>query len=352
LITIILPIRNEFKHISNTLDSINNQDYINDEIEIIVADGMSDDGTREILKHYQKKINNLIVINNPERIVPTGFNSALNISRGEIIVRLDGHTIIAPNYITRCVELLCEKDAMNVGGLMNAEGYGIYDEIVSIATSSKFGVGNSHFHYSKKGKWTDTVYLGAWKREVFKKIGGFDEELVRNQDDEFNFRIIQNNGRIWLDPSVKSSYYPRNSIKKLFKQYFQYGFYKVRVIQKRGGFTSWRHLIPGTFVLSLLLSLLLLPRAYSPFFIIMGSYVIANVYASFISLIRSKNTLNNLFSYKLFLLPITFFIIHFSYGLGFLFGLVKFWNKWKDQTTKDHHFNREEYVNKTTENYK
>ena len=190
MITIILPIRNEFKHISNTLDSINNQDYINDEIEIIVADGMSDDGTREILKHYQKKINNLIVINNPERIVPTGFNSALNISRGEIIVRLDGHTIIAPNYITRCVELLCEKDAMNVGGLMNAEGYGIYDEIVSIATSSKFGVGNSHFHYSKKGKWTDTVYLGAWKREVFKKIGGFDEELVRNQDDEFNFRII------------------------------------------------------------------------------------------------------------------------------------------------------------------
>jgi len=316
---------------------------------------MSDDGTREIIQDYQDKYPNIQIIDNPERIVPTGFNRALNVAKGEIIIRIDGHTLIETDYIRNCVKLLDKESAMNVGGLINAKGTSYFDKIVSIATSSRFGVGNAQFHFSEKGKWVDTVYMGTWKREVFEKIGGFDEELVRNQDDEFNFRLTQSGGKIWLDPSIKSVYYPRNSLKKLFKQYFQYGFYKVRVMQKRSGFASWRHLIPGFFVLALLISIFTFPIFPFPFFLFIGSYLIANLTATFIESLRSVNSQthkrinsSNLQSvYSFILLPITFFTLHFSYGLGFLCGMVYFWNKWNDRYVKDFHFDREQFIKNT-----
>jgi len=350
LISVILPSRNESNYISDTVDSIINQDYPKGRIEIIVADGMSDDGTRDIIQDYQKIYPNIKLIDNPERIVPTGFNRALNVARGKFIIRVDGHTKIKNNYFNKCIELLEKKDALNVGGLMNAKGTGIIDEIVSNATSSRFGIGNAQFHYSMKGNWVDTVYMGAWKRKVFEKIGGFDEELIRNQDDEFNFRLIQDGGKIWLDPSIKSVYHPRNSLNKLFKQYFQYGFYKIRVMQKRKGFVSWRHLVPGIFVFSLLVSMLLLPMSHFPFYLIVCSYLLANLIATLIESVKllSQSTIQII--YSIILTPITFFTIHFSYGLGFLMGLIKFWNKWNDRDVKDYHFNRDQFV-KNTKDY-
>ena len=346
-LSIIIPIRNECNFISNALDSIINQDFSRYNLEIIIADGMSDDGTREIIQNYHDKYPNIKIIDNPGRIVPTGFNRALNVAKGEIIIRIDGHTLIDTDYIKNCVELIDKEGAMNVGGLINAKGTSYFDKIVSIATSSRFGIGNAQFHFSKEGKWVDTVYLGTWKREVFEKIGGFDEELVRNQDDEFNFRLIQNGGKIWLDPSIKSVYYPRNSLKKLFKQYFQYGFYKVRVMQKRRGFASWRHLAPGAFVLSLFGSVLLLPVYHFPFYVIFGSYVIANFTATLYELLKSKKAQMYRLINSFALLPITFFTLHFSYGLGFLCGLGFFWNKWNDREVKDYHFDREQFIKNT-----
>jgi len=343
MLSIILPIRNESKFIADTLDSIIDQDYPGGDLEIIIADGMSDDGTREIIQKYQEKYPNITLIDNPERIVPSGFNRALNLTKGDIIIRVDGHTTIASDYVRNCTELLENKGALNVGGLMNAKGTGVYDEIVSIATSSRFGIGNAQFHFAKKGKWVDTVYMGAWKREAFERFGGFDEELVRNQDDEFNFRLIQNGVKIWLDPSIKSVYYPRNSFKKLFKQYFQYGFYKVRVMQKRRGFASWRHLVPSAFVFSLLASILLLPLSHFPFYLILGSYLAANLIATLAGSIKFFNPSTRQPIASFAFLPITFVILHISYGLGFLIGLVKLWNKWNDREVKDHHFDREKY---------
>ena len=212
---------------------------------------MSTDGTRDIIIKYQKDHPNIHLIDNPEKIVSTGFNRALNELKGDIIIRVDGHCEIAPDYIQKCLECLEKINADCVGGPTEHVESGLVGKSIKIAQSSFFGVGGVSFRQKvEKGKYVDTLAFGAYKREVFEKFGGYDEELVRNQDDEFNFRIVQGGGKIWLDPSIKSTYTQRNSFTGLFKQYFQYGFYKIRVMQKRRGIASWRHLVPGIFVLS------------------------------------------------------------------------------------------------------
>ena len=341
MISFILPIRNEVKYIKQTLDSILYQNNINQVVEILIADGMSDDGTRELIKNLQINNPNIILIDNPEKIVSTGFNRALSKSTGEIIIRVDGHSIIHYDYASKCKQQLNLKNCACVGGLIHPLGNSIFTKIITLATSSKFGVGNSKSHYSKISCWSDTVYLGAYKREVFEEIGGYDEELVRNQDDEFNFRLIQNGGKIWLDPSIKSSYYPRDSFTKLFKQYFQYGFYKVRVMQKRKGLASWRHLVPGIFVLSLLIGFFLFIIKSGPFFLFLVGmpYLLFSLIFTILEIFKSTKDV-----FSLTLLPLIFFILHFSYGLGFLLGLVYFWNKWIDTGLKDYHFNHEQFL--------
>ncbi len=348
LTTIIIPSRNEANFISKTLDSIISQDFPGDNLEIIISDGMSDDGTREIIQDYQDKYSNIKIIDNPERIVPSGFNRALNLAGGQIIIRIDGHAEIDRNYVANCVTAMKEKNADCVGGATKHSAKRMVGKIVNMAQSSKFGVGGVAFREGVKiGEYVDTLAFGAYKREIFEKIGGYDEELIRNQDDEFNLRLTQSGGKIWLDPTIKSIYYPRNSLKKLFIQYFQYGFYKVRVMQKRRGFASWRHLVPGAFVLSLFGSVLLLPVYHFPFYVIFGSYVIANFTATLYELLKSKKAQMYSLISSFALLPITFFTLHFSYGLGFLCGLGFFWNKWNDREVKDYHFDREQFIKNT-----
>jgi len=244
-----------------------------------------------------------------------------------------------------CINSLNKSEAWNVGGLMKCKSDGFIDRSVTIATTSRFGIGNAYFHYLGKSKWVDTVYLGAWKRRVFETVGGFDEELVRNQDDEFNYRLIQAGGKIWLDPSIKSIYFPRNSFIKLFLQYFQYGFYKIRVIQKRGGVSSYRHLIPPTFVAMLLLTLSVyfIDNLRWPFYIIMGSYLSANIIIATYHLLKRITMGKKKYFLSLMLLPMIFFTIHFSYGIGFLCGLFYFWKKWNDRNVKDYCFNRKKF---------
>jgi hypothetical protein len=186
----------------------------------------------------------------------------------------------------------------------------------------------------------DTLAFGAYKREVFDQLGGYDEELVRNQDDEFNFRMIQNDMKIWLDPSIKSTYKQRNSFTDFFKQYFQYGFYKVRVMQKRKGFASWRHLIPGLFVLGFFtsLSIFFVYGNNIPILSLCLPYLSFSLFATIFELIKSPINL-----LSVMMLPLTFFILHISYGLGFLMGLIYFWDKWNNTGLKDYHFNHEQF---------
>lgn len=322
-VTVILPIRNEAFYISQSLGAILRQDYPKEKLEIIVADGMSSDKTRELIAQLLFDHPEIVakVVDNPEIAVPSGFNTALSLARGEVIVRVDGHCVIQPDYLKRCVDLLCTTGADNVGGIQNAIGHSNIGRAIAKATSAKFGVGGARFHYATAGCWTDTVFLGAYKRSVFDRLGGFDIEMACNEDDEFNFRLVQNGGKIWLAPELRTTYYVRSTWSKLFRQYFRYGFYKVLVIQKRHGVASWRHLIPGLFVLFLCCSLVLgmvsgnLLLAFS----ILVPYLIVN---TVVSALFFRNNLGQL----LYLIT-AFCLLHMSYGIGFDLGLL-YW-PWK-----------------------
>ena len=339
-VTLILPIRNESAFIESGLSAVLNQDY-QGEMEILIADGMSTDNTRQII---QKVIalqprRSIQILDNPGKIVPTGINLALRKAKGEVIIRVDGHTIIAPDYVRQCVDALRRSGADNVGGRMNAIGINAFGKALAIATSTPFGIGGGRFHYSNKEEWVDTVYMGAWHRRVFEQIGLFDEELTRDQDDEFNYRLRAAGGRILLSPKIRSEYSVRSSPSALWRQYFQYGFWKVRVLQKHPRQMSLRQFVPPVFVLGLLISALLALSSFffpffhqSSFFFLLSSfipllYLLANLFASVIT--AAKKGWN-----YLPLFPVIFTILHLSYGLGFLVGLVKFWNRWGDKTGK------------------
>ena len=348
-ITVILPIRNEEKYIENTINSILAQTYPLNKIEIIVADGMSDDTTLDIIRSLTSEKLKIHIIGNSDKIVSVGFNRALSAAKGNIIIRIDGHCVIADNYFETCVKLLDSIDADCVGGATKHQPSDLVSDLISFAQCSKFGVGGVSFREGvSAGKFVDTLAFGAYRKEVFLKIGGYDEELIRNQDDEFNYRLIQSGGKIWIDPSVSSTYYPRNSLVKLFKQYFQYGVYKIRVFQKRRGIASVRHLIPVLFISSLLASstlflILNIPIALYIFVVILLSYSFVNLFASFFGISRfiKKGNLFNTNHYYLkviFLFPPVFSIFHVSYGLGMLIGIVKFRKLWLDNKLLDSHF--------------
>ena len=323
-VSILIPIRNEVDTIERCLDAVLAQDYPADCMEILVADGMSVDGTRHKLEALQEQHPNLYVFDNPKKIVPTGLNILIGQAKGEVIIRVDGHTIINPDYVRQCVRLLRSSGADNVGGRMDARGEFFFGEVVALATSSPFGIGGARFHYSEKEEWADTVYMGAWKREVFDKIGLFDEELVRDQDDEFDYRLRKFGGKILLSPKIKSTYTPRGSLKRLWEQYFQYGFYKVRVLQEHPRQMSIRQFVPLAFVLVLILTVILaviLPWGWIPLVALLGAYAFANLVASM--MIASRE------AWRYFwLLPLAFATIHVGYGLGFLAGLFKFASSW------------------------
>jgi len=341
LVSILLPIRNEAAFIQQGLRAILAQDYPG-EMEILIADGMSTDDTREKINSLVASVHGLRstvrILDNPGKIVPTGMNIALRQAKGEIIIRVDGHTIIAPDYVRQCVETLQNSGADNVGGRMNAVGINSFGKAVALATSTPFGIGGGRFHYSEQEEWVDTVYMGAWTRSVFEKIGLFDEELIRDQDDEFNYRLRAAGGKILLNPKIKSEYTVRGSPVKLWRQYFQYGYWKVRVLQKHPRQMSLRQFVPPIFVLSLLLSFFVFLSSFifhlSSFillsFFVPLIYLFANLFASAWTAIKKGIVLQP----SAFLLPLVFAILHLSYGLGFLAGLFKFWNRWADRNGK------------------
>lgn len=326
-VSVIMPVRNEGIFIRRSLGAVLTQDYPAERLEVVVADGMSTDGTRDLIAEMQLSAPNLRVIDNPGKIVPTGINEGLRVAQGDVIVRVDGHTIIAPTYVTECVAALRRSGADNVGGRMVPKAEGAFGSAVALATSSPFGVGGARFHYSDKEEWVDTVYLGAWPRAVFERIGFFDEELVRDQDDEFNYRLRKNGGRILLSPRIQSLYYPRVTVRSLWRQYFQYGYWKVRVLQKHPRQMRARQAMPPLFVFIILSSGLLAPSsriARRTLGSVLGAYAAADVLAS--SIVAKRHG-----KHQLRVLPAVFPVLHFSYGAGLLWGLVRFTGRWTDR---------------------
>lgn len=319
-VSIIVPCRNEVSAIAATVDSLRSQDPIDGDFEVIVADGMSDDGTREILSQLMAADPRITMVDNPEGIVSTGLNRAIRQAQAKIIIRMDAHTTYARDYVRRCVEVLRETHADNVGGPWVARGDGIIGRAIAAAFGSGFAVGGARSHDCHYQGIVDSVYLGCWRREVFERVGFFDEELVRNQDDELNLRITRQGGKVWQSPRIKSIYSSRSSLRGLFRQYLQYGYWKVRVLQKHKIPASVRHLVPAAF----LIALAGLPVVGLWFEVVwwlwgglLGLYVALLSLASFVTASRQGSEL-------LLYLPLVFACFHIGYGLGFLHGILDF----------------------------
>jgi len=329
-VSLLVPMRNEEKNIINCLNSLDKQNYSNNYFEVLVFDGGSTDYSRSIVESFllKKPIGRLV--NNPKRIQAAAWNLGILQSRGEIIGIISAHSELAPDYISNIVETLKRTGADMVGGPTFADAKGSVAQAIALALNSPFGVGNARFHYTTKEIEVDSVFMGSCWRNTYKKIGGFDEELVRNQDDEFSYRLRKAGGRIICNPAIRSRYFNRASFRGLWKQYFQYGYYKVRVLQKHPRQMSVRQFAPPLFVLSLLASLILTiftSWGWVVLLSITGAYMTANLIASTIT--AAKKGWNHLLR-----LPYAYAIIHLSYGCGFLAGLLKFWNRWGDKIGK------------------
>jgi hypothetical protein len=258
------------------------------------------------------------------------LNAALAQARGEVIVRVDGHTIIEPDYVRCSVDALRRSGADGVGGRMDPVGDGAVAASVALATTSPFGVGGARFHYSTREEPADTMYLGAWPRTLFERVGLFDEELVRDQDDEFSYRVRARGGSILLSPSIRSRYYGRSTYRTLWRQYFQYGFWKVRVMQKHPAQIRLRHLVPSAFAASLSVLFLAAPfvaTARVALLALTAAYVTGVVVATLASARKGSPR-------SLACLPLTFAVLHLAYGFGVLSGLIRFRARWRDRANR------------------
>jgi cellulose synthase/poly-beta-1,6-N-acetylglucosamine synthase-like glycosyltransferase len=324
-VSLIMPVRNEAAFIARGLSAVMAQDYPPERMEVIVVDGMSDDGTREVVRSFAEHHPNLRLLDNPGRIVSTGLNLALRQAAGEVIIRVDGHCEIAEDYVSRSVQCLEEEEADGVGGPIETIGDSRVARAIALAMSSRFGVGGSAFRTVKDRRmYVETVAFPAYTRRAIERAGLFDEELVRNQDDEYNYRLCKLGGRLLLVPEIRSRYYSRSSFRSLWRQYFQYGYWKVRVMQKHPRQMRLRQFAPPLFVLALIVALTVAPFSALgalALTLLLALYTLANFAASVLSLRNEEAGL-------LPLLLLAHPTLHLSYGAGFLVGLARFWNRW------------------------
>lgn len=325
-VSVIMPVRNEEQFITRSLGAVLAQDYPAEQMEVLVVDGLSTDRTRDIVR--EMKDGRVRLLDNPKHIVPYALNRAIAAAGGKIIVRVDGHCEIAPDYIRRCVAHLQAEGVDGVGGPLETIGETPMAESIAVAMSSGFGVGGSAFRTTQdRTMLVDTVAFPAYTRRALEAAGPFDEELVRNQDDEYNYRLRKMGGHILLAADVQARYYSRSSLRKLWRQYYQYGYWKVRVLQKHPAQMQPRQFIPPLFVAALLGSGLLAlfkPAGRVLLGLVTGSYLLANLLATVFTARRAGGE-------HLPRLPFIFAILHLSYGLGFLVGLVRFAGRWKER---------------------
>jgi hypothetical protein len=297
---------------------------------------MSTDSSWHIAEQILSGHDNCRLLRNPDVIQSAAWNRGIAEARGELIGIISGHAVLAPDYVRKVIETRTRTGADMVGGPAIAGASGIVAETIAIAMTSRFGVGDATFRYAVEEQCVDTVFQGVCKREVFERIGGFDEDLVRDQDDEFSYRLLEQGGKIICNPEIRCTYFSRSTLRGVWTQYFQYGLYKVRVLQKHPRQMRFRQFVPPAFVVGLLTVLglwlasaapvgqCLVSWGWIPLAIVGGSYALANLGASTVAAAKR--------GWKHFpLLPLVYAILHLSYGLGFLMGLLKFWNRWGDR---------------------
>lgn len=324
-VSVIMPVRNEGSFIDRSLKAVLDQTYPADLMEVVIADGMSTDDTRERIERLAATAGSAVsVVDNEKQIAPSGLNRALEHAKGEIVVRVDGHCEIDPAYVENCVALLLAREADGVGGPIETIGETPVARAIALAMSSKFGVGGSAFRtVEDRQLYTDTVAFPGYTREILERAGPFNEELVRNQDDEYNFRIRKMGGRILLSPTIRSRYYSRSTLRSLWRQYYQYGYWKVRVLQLHPKQMSGRQFVPFAFVVSLIALAILGVFTALGLWALLGVvalYMAANLFAALATAKREISLIP--------VLSLSYLILHISYGLGSLVGIVAFSGNW------------------------
>jgi glycosyltransferase involved in cell wall biosynthesis len=315
-VSIVVPCRNEKHYIAECLDSILACDYPLDRLEVLVVDGMSDDGTRQVLADYSAGHALIRVLDNPQRITPVALNLAIRAAGGDVIVRMDAHVVYPKNYVSRLVAALDEFGADNVGAVLrtlpaNPSPMG---RAIAIGMSHPFGVGTSYFRIgTDQPRWVDTIAFFCVRRETFDRVGLFDEELIRHQDGEFNARLIGAGGRILLIPDIVSYYYARSTLRQVGRMFYQYGYFKPLVAKKLGRVMTVRQLIPPGFVLALVTSAVG-ALVWQPALILFG--LVAGSYALVVGGCAIQTALKEGPSTGLALAAVLP-VIHVSYGTGF-----------------------------------
>ena len=317
-ISLVLPVRNEEKYIRQCAESLFLQDYPKERMEVLFVDGCSTDRTVEILEAMRAEHPLLRVLENPDRTVPYAMNVGIRESRGEYIVRMDAHAEYASDYVSGCIRALQSVECDNAGGVCVTRGRGYVGEAIAGALSTPFGVGNSMFRLDVRSGYVDTVPFGAFRRDLFERIGLYDERLTRNQDNELNYRIRKSGGKIYLDQNIRCTYYCRDTLRGIMKMGFQNGMWNVITLFLCPGSMGVRHFVPLLFVLStlalLLLSLLLGPQVFG---VLLGLEWFA--YLS-LDAFYSYTVAQRLGMKYLPVLPVIFPAFHIAYGLGSMRG--------------------------------
>ncbi|MDI6857851.1 MAG: glycosyltransferase family 2 protein [Dehalococcoidia bacterium] len=319
-VSVLIPMRNEERYIGPCLRSLARQDYPRDRFEVLVMDGASTDRSRELAQNVaQSESLPLRLIDNPGRSTARGLNLGLREARGDVIVRVDAHTAVAPDFLTESVAALRETDADGVGGPIESVGEGLVGEAIALAMSSPFGVGNAHFRYSRETLYTDTVAFPAYHRKLFDEVGPFAEDIEYGEDDEFNYRLGDAGKKLLLTPRIRSTYFTRSSFAALFRQYLGYGRAKVEVLRRHPRRARLRQFVPAIFVgtLAALSALSLVCGASRRALAVVAlSYLAASL--AFSVRIASRRGWR-----YLPLLPAAFACLHVAYGIGFLWSLAR-----------------------------
>ena len=319
-LTVILPCRNEAGHLAECLASVLSTPWPLEDLEVLVVDGASDDGSREVALRWSAQHPSIRVLDNPRRTAPAALNIGLAHATGDVIVRMDAHVRYPTDYLPRVVVRLLESGAWNVGGCIDTQP-GVDTHVgraIARAIAHPFGVGNAHFRTGARApRWVDTVPFGCWRRDVFRRVGGFDEDLVRNQDDEHNARILRAGGRILLDPAIRAAYIARRTLKQLARMYYQYGLFKPLVVRKVGTLTSVRQVVPAAFVAAVGIGTLVglrAPLVAAAVAALVAVYATTALYCAARAAWRDGPR-------AIAALVAAFAVVHVSYGWGYLVGL-------------------------------
>jgi succinoglycan biosynthesis protein ExoA len=323
-VSVIVPCFNEEKTIFLLLDALYAQTFPRDQMQVIIADGMSTDQTREQIVGFQQEHTDmrLKVVDNPAGTIPAGLNCAIAAASGEYIVRLDAHSVPQPDYVSGCINALEQGRGDNVGGVweIRPRGDGWQARSIALAAAHPLGVGDAFYRYADRAQPVDTVPFGAFRLSLIKKIGGFDESLLSNEDYEFNTRLRKAGGTIWLDPEIRSVYFARRTFMELARQYWRYGYWKARMLRRYPETIRWRQALPPLFVLSLIICMLLwfwFPLAGWVFVLELAAY------ASILLLTGIQMSIEHHGIYYVIGVPLSIAIMHLSWGSAFLWSMLK-----------------------------